>query len=475
MSWETVIGLEIHVQLAAGTKIFSAASAKYCTHPNSQVKEVDAGLPGALPVLNRRAVECAMRLGIALSATINTRSEFARKHYFYPDLPKGYQISQYEYPLISGGHLCIGDDRKIGITRAHLEEDAGKLVHEGQTAQSSVDLNRAGVPLLEVVSEPDLRTVDEAVTYATLLHQLVQWLEVCDGNMQEGSFRIDANISMRRPGEGLGTRSEIKNLNSFRFLHQALTYEQQRQIEVLSEGGRVQQETRLFDTASGQTRSMRSKEDAQDYRYFPDPDLPLLIIDEAWIARVKDTMPELPEAKRDRLRREYGLSAYDAAVITATRPLAMYYERTVSVGQGDGWAKLCANWLCGDLAALLNEHGERDAASHISADRFAGLMRCIQGEVISGKIAKQVLREMWQSPDDATTIIERQGLRQISDESALEKLAADSIAAFPKQAAQYRAGKDKLLGFFVGQLMKATKGRANPDSANAIMRRLLDD
>lgn len=477
MSWETVIGLEIHAQLAADSKIFSPAPIAYTDAPNTQVREVDWGLPGALPVLNRRVVDCALRLGLALNATLNKRCEFARKNYFYPDLPKGYQISQFEYPIVEHGELFIsGQDgeKRIGITRAHLEEDAGKLLHEGWQNQSGVDLNRAGTPLLEIVSEPDLRHIGDAVAYAVEMHKLVRWLEICDGNMQEGSFRIDANISVRRPGEPLGTRCEIKNLNSFRFLEQALNYERERQINVIEDGGAVIQETRLFNTTRGETRAMRSKEDAHDYRYFPDPDLPPLVIDEDWIESVRRALPELPRPRRQRLMTEYQLSAYDAGLLTAGKGFCDYYEAALAAaGGGSQAAKLCANWLCGDFAALLNEHKIEAADSRISAAAFGELMRCIADGVISGKTAKGVLAAMFSSGDSAAAIIERDGLQQISDSAALEKIAAGIIAANPKQVEQYRGGKDKLFGFFVGQLMKATQGQANPEQANEILKRLL--
>ena len=486
MSWEIVIGLEIHAQLAAESKIFSAAATTYCQTPNTQVREVDAGLPGALPVLNRRAVECAMLLGRALSATVNRRSEFARKNYFYPDLPKGYQISQFEYPVVSGGEVWIQSDnggkKRIGVTRAHLEEDAGKLTHENLGDFSGVDLNRAGVPLLEIVSEPDLRDIHDAVLYATEMRKLVRWLGICDGNMQEGSFRIDANLSVRRSADApFGVRCEIKNLNSFRFMEQALEYERQRQIAVLEGGGDVIQETRLYDPDKNETRAMRGKEDAHDYRYFPDPDLPPLLIDDDWLARVAATMPELPQARCDRYIADYGLSAYDAGVLTADRELSDYYDAVLQ-GVSDGaavdakTAKLCANWINGDFAALLNEHHLSAGAAAVGAGHFAGLIRNIRDGVISGKIGKDVLLKMWDSGkdgDDADIIIERDGLRQISDDAGLEKIAAAVIAANPKQVEQYRGGRDKLFGFFVGQVMKETKGRANPEQANKILKRLL--
>lgn len=485
MSWETVIGLEIHAQLTAHSKIFSPAAAAYCDSPNTQVREVDAGLPGALPTLNRAAVDCAIRLGLALSATVNKRSEFARKNYFYPDLPKGYQISQFEYPIVSGGELWIqsgGDERRIGITRAHLEEDAGKLNHDAHAVHSAVDLNRAGVALLEIVSEPDLRDIGDAVTYAADMRKLVKWLGICDGNMQEGAFRIDANISVRHPGEELGTRCEIKNLNSFRFLEQALIYERERQIELIDSGGVVRQETRLFDSVRGETRAMRGKEDAHDYRYFPDPDLPPLEINDAWLIATRAAMPELPRARRARLMAEYSLSAYDADVLLADKDFSDYYEAALAAAttaaSGDKadakTAKLFANWLCGDFSALLNEHKRTAVDCPIRPADFAGLLQCLQDGDVSGKIGKEVLEKMWASGNNAATIIERDGLRQITDSAALEKTGAEIVAAHPQQAEQYRGGKDRLLGFFVGQLMKETKGRANPAQANALMKRLLE-
>lgn len=491
MNWELVIGLEIHVQLLTHTKIFSPAPTAYGQPPNSQVQAVDLGLPGALPVLNRGAVECAIRLGLAIDATVNQRSEFARKNYFYPDLPKGYQISQFEFPVVSDGHIMIRDDDgndgdeediRIGITRAHLEEDAGKLIHDLHPQHSAVDLNRAGVPLLEIVSEPDLRSILQAVRYATQMHQLVQWVGICDGNMQEGSFRMDANISVRRSGEPFGTRCEIKNLNSFRFLEQALKYEQTRQIELVESGGEVVQETRLFDTAKGETRSMRSKEDAHDYRYFPDPDLPPLLISDEWIAAVRATLPELPQARRARFCADYQLSDYDAAQLTSDKAFADYYEQVLgAVASKDdvaaikAAAKLVANWMSGDLSALLNEHKRAIDDCPISHANFAGLIKALQDNTISGKIAKAVIVDMWESGASADEIIERKGLKQISDSGALEKIAQEVVAAHPQQAEQYRQGKDKLLGFFVGQMMKATQGRSNPEQANQLLRRLLDE
>ena len=482
-NWQTVIGLEIHAQLATESKIFSPAPIALCDSPNTQAREVDSGMPGALPTLNRAAVSCAIRLGLAVGAQINRRSEFARKNYFYPDLPKGYQISQYEYPVVSGGEMLIsagegGGQKRVGITRAHLEEDAGKLVHDAIAGASAVDLNRAGVALLEIVSEPDMTSPQEAVLYAVAMHKLARWLGVCDGNMQEGNFRIDANISVNLPGEAMGTRCEIKNLNSFRFLEMALQYERERQIEVLEAGGKIEQETRLFDTASGKTRAMRGKEDAHDYRYFPDPDLPPLIVSEEWIEQERAALPELPQARKRRLVEGYALSDYDAEVIVSDREFSDYYDAALAALAGDGkpnaqTAKLCANWLCGDFSALLNESKATAAAAPVTAKSFAALLAAVQSGDISGKTGKEVLAKMWQSGESAEEIISRDGLRQISDDKALEETARAIVAAHPQQAAEYRAGKERLLGFFVGQMMKQTQGRANPEQANAAIKRLL--
>ena len=471
--WESVIGLEIHVQLSTRSKIFSAAAAAYCELPNQQVREVDCGMPGALPTLNRAAVRCAVRLGLAMGCDIARVSEFARKNYFYPDLPKGYQISQYEYPILVGGTMPIeidGVEKIIGITRAHLEEDAGKLLHDA-VGGSGVDLNRAGVPLLEIVSEPELRTAAEAAAYAKAVHQLVRWLDICDGNMQEGSFRMDANISLRRFGAPLGTRCEIKNLNSFRFLQQALEHEIVRQQEILESGGNIRQETRLFDPNSGQTRAMRGKEDAHDYRYFPDPDLPPLQLSEEWIAQIGDEMPELPRVRRARFVTELGLSDYDAAVLTAARDVADYFEATVAAMPEDT-AKLCANWVCGELSALLNKHRVGIGGGNISPLSLAGLLKKLSAGDISAAAAKTVLEKMWEG-EDADAVIQREGLAQVSDAAALDKIAAEIIAAHPQQVAQFRAGKEKIFGFFVGQMMKATRGQANPALSNEILRRHL--
>ena len=483
MTWETVIGLEIHVQLATKSKIFSPAAAGYCEEPNRQVREVDGGMPGALPVLNREAVEFALRLGLALESEICSRSEFARKNYFYPDLPKGYQISQYEYPLLRGGRLRIdvgggGGEREVGITRAHLEEDAGKLLHSG--GGSAVDLNRAGAPLLEVVSEPEIFSAEEASAYGKAMHQLVRWLEICDGNMQEGSFRMDANISLRRPGEPLGTRCEIKNLNSFRFLEQALRHEAVRQRDVLESGGEIIQQTRLFDSASGETRAMRGKEDASDYRYFPDPDLPPLSVGEEWIAKTRAAMPELPRARRARFAEELQLPPADAASLTAGKELADYFESTLAAMMKESpkqkkpaAAKLCANWINGELSALLNKHKRTAAEAEVKPERLAGLLTILIGGGVSAASAKVALETMWDKGGEAAEVIRSGGLEQISDSAALETIVAEIVDAHPAEVAQYAAGKEKLLGFFVGQAMKATRGRGDPAQINQILRKHL--
>jgi len=469
MEWETVIGLEIHAQLATKSKIFSAAATAYGAEPNTQACAIDLGMPGVLPVLNQEAVRMAAMLGLAIGAHIARRSVFARKNYFYPDLPKGYQISQYELPVVEKGELSIdledGSSKVIGITRAHLEEDAGKSLHEDFHGQSGIDLNRAGTPLLEIVSEPDLRSAKEAVAYMKKLHQLVVYLGICDGNMQEGSFRCDANVSVRPKGQSqFGTRAEIKNLNSFRFVERAIEFEIERQIDRIESGDKIVQETRLYDPDKGETRPMRSKEEANDYRYFPDPDLLPLVIDDALIETVRAFLPELPEAKKQRFIMQYGLSAYDAGVLTAARELSDYYEAVVLALGGE--PKLCANWVMGDFSAFLNRDGKDLAESPVSATQLAGLLRRIQDRTISGKIAKDVFEALWAGEGDTDAIIEQRGLRQITDTSAIEKVIDEVIAANPDQLAQYRAGKDKLFAFFVGQVMKASKGKANPQQVN---------
>jgi aspartyl-tRNA(Asn)/glutamyl-tRNA(Gln) amidotransferase subunit B len=476
MDWETVIGLEIHAQLATRSKIFSGSSTAYGAAPNAQANLVDLGYPGVLPVLNAEALRMAVRFGLAIGARIARRSVFARKNYFYPDLPKGYQISQYERPVVEQGALDIvledGERKRIGITRAHLEEDAGKSLHEDFHGLSGIDLNRAGTPLLEIVSEPDMRSAREAVAYMKKVHTLVRYLGICDGNMQEGSFRCDANVSVRPRGQQkFGTRAEIKNLNSFRFVERAINFEVERQIELLEGGGTVVQETRLYDPDRGETRSMRSKEEANDYRYFPDPDLLPVAIDEDLIEVLRESLPELPDAKAGRFSRDYGLSEYDAGVLTASREQADYYE-TVVRGLG-GEPKLAANWVMGELAGALNRDNLDILSSRVDAGRLAGLLQRIADQTISGKIAKEVFELMWQEDLDADAVIDARGLRQITDASAIEKVIEAVMARNPKQLDDYRAGKDKLFGFFVGQVMKETQGKANPAQVNELLRRKL--
>jgi aspartyl-tRNA(Asn)/glutamyl-tRNA(Gln) amidotransferase subunit B len=473
MSWEVVIGLETHAQLSTESKIFSGAPTRFGASPNSQASAVDIALPGTLPVPNRGAVERAIRFGLAVGGTINTRSVFARKNYFYPDLPKGYQISQYEIPVVQGGGVTIATpsgDKYVRLTRAHLEEDAGKSLHEDVQGMTGIDLNRAGTPLLEIVSEPDLSSAEEAVAYAKAMHGLVTWIGICDGNMQEGSFRCDANVSVRRRGErALGTRCEVKNLNSFRFIKEAIDFEVRRQVELIEDGGAVVQETRLYDPDRGETRSMRSKEDAQDYRYFPDPDLPPLVIDAAWIERVRAELPELPEAMRERFM-ALGLTSYEAATLTAQRDLARFFESVIERGTSP---KLAASWVLGELAAALNRHDLDIAQSRVAPAALAALLARLSDGTISGKIAKDVFDAMWAGEGDADAIIERRGLRQISDEGAIEKLVDGVIAANAGIVAEYRAGKEKAFNSLVGKAMAASKGKANPAQVNACLRRKL--
>jgi aspartyl-tRNA(Asn)/glutamyl-tRNA(Gln) amidotransferase subunit B len=473
--YETVIGLEVHVQLTTDTKIFCGCSKAFGQEPNTQTCPVCLGLPGALPVLNRKAVEFAIRAGLATNCSIAPRSIFARKNYFYPDLPKGYQISQFELPICEHGWLDIrtdnGAEKRIGITRIHMEEDAGKLIHgeaQENARTSFVDLNRACTPLLEIVSEPDLRSADEAIAYLKKLHQIVVYLGICDGNLEEGSFRCDANVSIRPLAQKeFGTRAELKNINSFRFIKQAIEYEVERQADLLDSGGKVIQETRLFDSQTGMTRSMRGKEEAHDYRYFPDPDLVPLVIDGTWIDRVRAELPELPEAKRARFESELELSAYDAEVLAADRNLAAYFEECVPL---TGDAKLCANWIMGEISRQLNEENITISAAPVSPGQLAGLLNRISDKTISGKIAKTVFEKMWLSGRDADAIIDAEGLRQVTDSSAIEALIAEVIAANPGQVAEYRAGKEKLIGFFVGQVMQASRGKANPALVNQILK-----
>jgi len=474
-NWEAVIGLEIHCQLLTQSKIFSGAATAYGAEANTQADAVTLGLPGVLPVLNQDAVKMAVKFGLAIGAQIAPRCVFARKHYFYPDLPKGYQISQYELPIVSKGAVTIavdGGTRTIGVTRAHLEEDAGKSLHEGFAGASGIDLNRAGTPLIEIVSEPELRSAAEAVAYMKQLHQLVVYLGICDGNMQEGSFRCDANVSVRKVGsDTFGTRTETKNINSFRYVEKAIEFEIGRQIEVLESGGKIVQETRLFNPDTGETRTMRVKEEAMDYRYFPDPDLLPVVCGAEFIAQMRAALPELPEARRERFQKQYGLAAYDATVLTGERALADYYEAVVRESGAE--PKLCANWTSTDLLGALNKLGKDIAQSPISAEALAGLLKRIADGTISGKIAKEVFEAMVAGEGSADAIIEKKGLRQITDTGAIEKAVDEVLAKNPGQLAQYRAGKEALFGFFVGQAMKATGGKANPAELNRLLKEKL--
>jgi len=474
--WETVIGLEIHAQLATRSKIFSSSATAYGAPANVQANLVDLGYPGVLPVLNAEAVRMAVKLGLAIEARIAGSSVFARKNYFYPDLPKGYQISQYELPIVSQGSIEIvlddGERKRIGVTRAHLEEDAGKSLHEGIAGMTGIDLNRAGTPLVEIVSEPDMRSAKEAVAYMKKIHTLVRYLEICDGNMQEGSFRCDANVSVRKKGaRKLGTRAEIKNLNSFRFVEKAINHEVARQIELIEGGGKVVQETRLYDPDHDETRSLRTKEEANDYRYFPDPDLLPVVLDAAFIESVRASLPELPDHKAARFASQYGLSEYDAGVLTASRELAEYYEAVAREVPGD--PKLAANWVMGELAAALNRDNLEIGSSKIPAAPFAELLKRIADQTISGKIAKEVFEAMWSSGASADAVIAEKGLKQITDTGAIERVIDEVLAKNPGQLAEYRSGKDKLFGFFVGQVMKATQGKANPAQLNELLKKKL--
>jgi len=476
MEWEMVIGLEIHAQLATKTKIFSPASTAFGAEPNTQACAIDLGMPGVLPVLNKEAVRMATKFGLAIDAEVARTSVFARKNYFYPDLPKGYQISQFELPVVGKGELEIdledGSTKMIGVTRAHLEEDAGKSLHEDYHGMSGIDLNRAGTPLLEIVSEPDIRSAAEAIAYAKKIHSLVQYLEICDGNMQEGSFRMDVNISLRPQGqEAFGTRAEIKNLNSFRFMEKAIAFEFERQMDILEDGGAVVQETRLYDVDKGETRSMRSKEEANDYRYFPDPDLLPLVLDEDYIEAVRKELPELPNEKKHRFITHLGLSGYDASVLTGSRELAAYFEAVAEAAGGEN--KLAANWVQGELSAALNKDGTDLADSPVTAEMLGGMIKRIADNTISGKIAKQVFEAMWSGEGDADSVIEKKGLKQITDSGAIESMIDEVIAANPAQVEQFKAGKEQLLGFFVGQVMKASKGQANPGQVNQVLREKL--
>ena len=479
MTWEIVIGLETHAQLSTCSKIFSGSSTAFGASPNSQASAVDIALPGVLPVLNRGAVERAIRFGLAVGATISPRSIFARKNYFYPDLPKGYQISQYELPVVQGGSLTImvGDvEKTVHLTRAHLEEDAGKSLHEDFHGMSGIDLNRAGTPLLEIVTEPELDGPEEAVSYAKALHALVRWIGICDGNMQEGSFRCDANVSVRRSGEPLGTRCEIKNLNSFNFMDKAIRYEVRRQIELIEDGGRVVQETRLYDPDRDETRSMRSKEDAMDYRYFPDPDLLPLTITPQWIAAVKETMPELPDAKQARYTGEFGLSKYDARLLTQSRAWSDYFEVVLAgsdIADKAVAAKTVANLMTGELAATLNRSETDIEHSPVTPDALASLVRKSADGTLNNKLAKEVFAAMWAGEGDAVTIIDKRGLQQISDSGEIEKIVDQVLAANAKSVEEFRAGKEKAFNALVGQVMKASEGKANPAQVNEFLKKKL--
>jgi aspartyl-tRNA(Asn)/glutamyl-tRNA(Gln) amidotransferase subunit B len=479
--WEVVIGIETHAQLATVSKIFSGAATAFGAEPNTQACAVDLALPGVLPVLNKKAVDCAIRFGLAIGAEVAQKSVFARKNYFYPDLPKGYQISQMDLPVVVGGAITVpvglGEkayEKVVHLTRAHLEEDAGKSLHEDFHGKSGIDLNRAGTPLLEIVTEPDMRSSDEAVAYAKALHALVRWIGICDGNMQEGSFRCDANVSVRPKGQAeFGTRREIKNLNSFRFLKEAIDFEVQWQINEIEEGRKIQQATVLFDPDNGETRMMRSKEDAHDYRYFPDPDLLPLVISADWITRVKGELPELPGQMRERFTSDLGLSTYDAAALTASQEMADYFESTVAVA-GKANAKPCANWVMVDLAARLNKEGRELADSPVSASQLAGLIMRIADNTISNNIAKKVFEALWNGEEaTADAVIEKQGLKQITDSGAIEALVDEVLAANAGNVAEFRAGKEKAFNALVGQVMKAAKGKANPQQVNDLLRQKL--
>ena len=481
MEWETVIGLEIHAQLATKSKIFSGAATAYGAEPNVQACAVDLGLPGVLPVLNEQAVLMAIKFGLAIDAEIPERSIFARKNYFYPDLPKGYQISQFELPIVSKGHIEIeledGNTKTIGITRAHLEEDAGKSMHEGFGEQTGIDLNRAGTPLLEIVSEPDMRNAKEAVAYMKKIHSIVRYLEICDGNMQEGSFRCDANVSIRPKGQNeFGTRAELKNINSFRFVEQAINIEVERQIDILEDGGEVIQETRLYDPNKNETRAMRSKEEANDYRYFPDPDLLPVHIEANLIKKIRSQLPELPNTKKQRFINDYKLSEQDSAVLTAQKEMADYFETCVKIAEDE--VKLSANWITGELAAALNKDNKEITESPVNAEMLGGMIKRIKDNTISGKIAKQVFEAMWNGEGDADSIIESKGLKQVTDIDAIEKLVDDVIVNSPSQVEQYRASSSekqgKLIGYFVGQIMKQSQGKANPQQVNQLLKQKLN-
>ena len=474
MKYEAVIGLEVHAQMLTDTKIFCGCSTKFGSEPNTQTCQICIGMPGVLPVLNRKALEFAIRTGLAMHCTISSYSRFARKNYFYPDLPKGYQISQYESPICEHGYLEIlvdGEIRKIGITRIHMEEDAGKNIHEGGGSHSFVDLNRTGVPLMEIVSEPDIRSPGEAAEYMKKLRTILRYLGVCDGNMEQGSLRCDANVSVRPAGQKeYGTRAEVKNINSFRFVEKALEYEIKRQIKIVEEGGKVLQETRLWDSAKGITESMRSKEEAHDYRYFPEPDLVPIVADRSWVEEIRVSLPELPDAKRQRFATEYGLPEYDAELLTTEKPVAEWFEDAVMTG---AQPKTVSNWMMGDLMRLLNEENKSIEECPLKPAQLAGMLGLMDNNTISGKIAKTVFEEMYRTGRDAEIIVKEKGLVQISDESAIEKAVDDVIAKNPKELDRFRGGDEKLLGFFVGQVMKSMKGKANPQVVNELLKKKL--
>jgi len=475
MKWEVVIGLEIHAQLSTESKIFSGASTQFGAEPNTQACAIDLGMPGVLPVLNQKVVEMAIKFGLGTQANIASKSVFARKNYFYPDLPKGYQISQYELPIVYQGHTDIlledGTTKRINITRAHLEEDAGKSLHEDFNGLSGIDLNRAGTPLLEIVSEPEIRSAKEAVAYLKALHSLVRYLEICDGNMQEGSFRCDANVSVRPKGEiKFGTRTELKNINSFRFVERAINYEMERQINILESGGSIKQETRLYDPNKNETRSMRSKEEANDYRYFPDPDLLPVLISNELIDKIRAELPELPQQKRDRFVNQYHLSLYDASILVSSKEMATFYENMVSTS---AQPKLSANWLISELLGALNKANLEINESPISSAQLGKLVSRIADNTISGKIAKTLFEALWEKAGEVDELIEKRGLKQVTDTGAIEKLIDEMIAANPQQVADYRAGKEKLFGFFVGQAMKLSGGKLNPQQLNELLKKKL--
>lgn len=471
--WEIIIGLEVHAQVSTESKLFSGASTTFGSEPNQNVSFVDSGMPGMLPVINEEAIKQAIRTGLALGAQINKHSVFDRKNYFYPDLPQGYQISQFLEPIVGKGEIALdmpgGVVKKVGVTRIHLEQDAGKSLHEYNPKYSYIDLNRAGVALMEIVSEPDMRSADEAAEYLKKLRTIVRYIGACDGDMEKGSMRCDANVSVRKPGDKLGTRCEIKNVNSIRFLHKAIMFEAERQVEILESGGKIDQETRLFDSDTGETRTMRSKEDAMDYRYFPDPDLLPLEFTQEFVEELRKTLPELPDQKKNRYMEKFGLSAYDAGVIVAEQQYADYYEQLLKVAD----AKLAANWMTGELFGRLNKLGIEIEQSPISAEKFSGLLALIADNTISGKIAKDVLDLMFETGKDASVIVEEKGLKQVTDLGAIEKIIDEVIAANQDKVAEYKSGKDKLFGFFVGQTLKASGGKANPAAVNELLKKKL--